>query len=38
MITHGMCHLVGYDHIKDDERKEMRALEEKVLNELGAEK
>lgn len=38
MITHGMCHLVGYDHIKDDERKEMRALEEKVLNELGVEK
>ena len=28
MITHGMCHLVGYDHIKDEEKKEMRKLEE----------
>ena len=38
MIAHGMCHLVGYDHIKDDERREMRALEEKILTELGVEK
>lgn len=38
MITHGMCHLVGYDHIKDEEKKEMRKLEEEILHKLGVEK
>ena len=35
MITHGVCHLLGYDHEIDDEKKEMRALEEKILNIIG---
>lgn len=35
MITHGVCHLVGYDHIEDDDKIKMRALEEKVLSKLG---
>lgn len=38
MITHGMCHLVGYDHIKDEDKKEMRKLEEEILHKLGVEK
>ena len=38
MITHGVCHLLGYDHIKDDEKKEMRTLEEKILKKIGVEK
>lgn len=38
MITHGMCHLVGYDHIKDEEKKKMRKLEEEILHKLGVEK
>ena len=38
MITHGVCHLIGYDHIYDDERKEMREMEEKILNEIGVHK
>ena len=38
MITHGMCQLVGYDHIKDEEKKEMRKLEEEILHKLGVEK
>lgn len=38
MITHGMCHLVGYDHIEENEKKQMRKLEEKVLVKLGVEK
>lgn len=35
MITHGVCHLVGYDHIDDDERHEMRSIEEKILSKIG---
>ena len=34
LITHGVCHLFGYDHIEDSDRAEMRALEEKVLAKL----
>ena len=38
MITHAMCHLVGYDHIEQEEKKEMRVLEEKILNKIGVAK
>ena len=31
MITHGIFHLLGYDHIDEDDKKIMRAKEEKVL-------
>jgi probable rRNA maturation factor len=35
MIVHGIFHLLGYDHEKDDEAIVMEALEIDVLNELG---
>lgn len=35
MITHGVCHLVGHDHMEEEEKKRMRALEEKVLCQIG---
>ena len=35
MITHGVCHLLGYDHEIEEEKREMRALEEKILNKIG---
>jgi len=35
MLIHGFYHLMGYDHIEDTERKEMREKEEEVLNELN---
>lgn len=35
MITHGVCHLLGYDHEIEEEKKEMRALEEKILEKIG---
>ena len=38
MITHGMCHLLGFDHIEEEEKIEMRNLEEKILNKLGVVK
>lgn len=35
MITHGVCHLLGYDHEIEEEKKEMRKLEEKILEKIG---
>ena len=35
MIVHGMLHLQGYDHIKDDEAKVMESKEIKILKKLG---
>lgn len=32
MVVHGFYHLMGYDHIKEEDKKEMRAKEEKILN------
>lgn len=32
MITHGICHLVGYDHIEESDKIKMRDLEERALN------
>lgn len=34
MIVHGFYHLMGYDHIKEDDKKIMRPKEEKILNTL----
>lgn len=38
MITHGMCHLLGYDHIDPEDKKIMREKEEKILSKLGVGK
>lgn len=38
MVTHGTCHLLGYDHIKDDEKVKMRSLEELALEHIGVPK
>ena len=35
LLVHGLCHLMGYDHMEDDERKEMRTMEEKILQNVG---
>ena len=34
MVVHGFYHLMGYDHIKEEEKNIMRSKEEKVLSEL----
>lgn len=34
MIVHGFYHLMGYDHIKEEDKKKMRPKEEKILNDL----
>ena len=33
LAVHGLIHLLGYDHIKEEDKKVMRALEEEILNE-----
>jgi len=35
LLVHGMLHLVGYDHIEDDDYIEMVEREEELLKELG---
>lgn len=34
MLVHGFYHLMGYDHMVEEEKVIMRAKEEKILNEL----
>lgn len=31
MIVHGVLHLIGYDHINDEDAEEMEALEKEIL-------
>lgn len=33
--AHGLLHILGYDHIEEDERLEMEQIEISVLNKLG---
>ena len=35
MVVHGSLHLLGYDHIEDDEAEEMEALEIEFMQTLG---
>ena len=35
MCVHGFYHLMGYDHMEENEKMEMRAKEDEVLNKLG---
>ena len=35
LITHGLFHLMGYDHMTDADKPVMRAMEEKALRAIG---
>lgn len=35
LLVHGLCHLMGYDHIEDEDKRRMRAMEEKILTAIG---
>ncbi|KGY08950.1 rRNA maturation RNase YbeY [Vibrio sinaloensis] len=37
MVVHGSLHLLGYDHIEDDEAEEMESLETEIMQEMGFE-
>lgn len=34
MVVHGFYHLMGYDHMEEDDKAKMRAKEENILNKL----
>lgn len=35
LFTHSILHLLGYDHMEEDEKREMRAREEEILGSIG---
>lgn len=35
LICHGLLHLFGYDHIIEEDKREMRNLEEIIMNNVG---
>jgi probable rRNA maturation factor len=35
MVVHGALHLLGYDHIEDDEAEEMESLETDIMQSMG---
>lgn len=38
LFVHSMLHLFGYDHMEEDEKREMRIREESVMEKLGLER
>lgn len=38
LTVHGLCHLMGYDHIEEEDKKQMRAMEEKILSTIAMER
>lgn len=38
LLVHGICHLMGYDHMEEKEKRCMRAMEEKILSAVGMER
>ena len=35
LFVHSILHLLGYDHVKEDDRKQMEGLEGKILRKFG---
>ena len=35
LMTHSVCHLLGYDHMDEEEKKQMRKREEEVMDSIG---
>ena len=35
LFTHSVLHLLGYDHLEEDEKKAMRAREEEIMKQIG---
>lgn len=38
LFTHGILHLLGYDHMTDEQEKEMLGLQDKILGALSIER
>jgi probable rRNA maturation factor len=35
LFTHSILHLLGYDHMQEDEKREMRSREEEIMHSIG---
>ena len=35
LLVHALCHLMGYDHMEEEEKKQMRTQEERILSSIG---
>lgn len=35
LAAHGVCHLLGYDHMTEEDKREMRAKEERVMKKMN---
>ena len=35
LLVHGLCHLMGYDHMEETDQRKMRTMEENILSEIG---
>lgn len=35
LLIHGICHLMGYDHINSEDKEKMRKMEEKILEAIS---
>lgn len=35
LLVHSLCHLMGYDHMEEDEKRTMREMEERILSGVG---
>ncbi len=35
LLVHALCHLMGYDHMEEEEKRVMRTQEEKILSSVG---
>ena len=38
LVTHGFLHLLGYDHMNEEDEKEMFSLQEKILDSYGVKR
>ena len=38
LFTHGLLNLLGYDHMNEEDEKEMFTLQKEILNQLGIER
>lgn len=38
LLVHGICHLMGYDHMEEEDKRRMRAMEEEILSAVGLER
>lgn len=38
LATHGLCHLLGYDHMEEEDKRQMREKEERILTKINLER